>query len=366
MSVINGHLNFALACIMFAGWVMLLDSAEIFMQNYADRKEDFVRSVPKAQKWMRITKEQGSFKDEEIDNIYSTPGGVHSSNPRSAARALADIVGIYVLLGKVVGLALLVLFFIGIDIKQNIVWIFISFGAGICLTAMNVNSAVASLVPIVLSNAVHVGELISLGHPGGGPSNSPGHAVVGNVEAITWGHVVIRDFDRQQVFIPNSGFNGLSITNWSRRPGKMCSFSIAVSPGDKAFHLGNLSKFVNQWIKAHPEIDHDNYIKCKIGLKSNGAQGLTVMFYPKLGSKKYEQICAEFLVMITTATQRLGLTLMDVNSGYPFPPANESKSDEIDLQGDLGETLSTEKLNDLMPSEKLTMMAGYNPKPKYA
>ena len=55
-----------------------------------------------------------------------------------------------------------------------------------------------NLLPLAVTNPFFVGELISVSRPGAAPADNPKESLTGFVEAITWGHIVIRDFKKKQ------------------------------------------------------------------------------------------------------------------------------------------------------------------------
>ena len=58
---------------------------------------------------------------------------------------------------------------------------------------MALNDATRNLAALTLSNLFYLGEIISVS-PASATANMPHINVTGFVEAITWTHIVIRDF----------------------------------------------------------------------------------------------------------------------------------------------------------------------------
>ena len=96
-----------------------------------------------------------------------------------------------------------------------------------------------------------MGEIVSLSSSSA-PADNPSHTLTGFVEGLTWSHVVIRDFDRKQVFVPHKNMTTMSIYNWSRQPGKQLSVTIQFTithGGGGIAKVGQLNKFIAQWLK---------------------------------------------------------------------------------------------------------------------
>jgi small-conductance mechanosensitive channel len=266
---------------------------------------------------------------------------------------LADIIGIYANIGKVASMVILLLFFLGVDLfTSSVVIVFTVTFAG-AINALDLNHALINVISLSVSNSIHVGEIISLGRPGFDPPNNPGEHVTGFLEGVTWGHVIIRDFKRKQVFIRHAEFGNLIVQNWSRRPNKDAHFIIPIVPEfsggvDKP---AKLAKYAGEWIKEHPFIDQEGYQKSVIKWSDEKGLILEAIFFPALGGKA-RQIRAEFVVMILDAAKRLGLCLLpaEIRTSSAWPEPTESDTDlDVDLK-------------DLDPSPELTERAGFKPK----
>ncbi|CAB9505470.1 expressed unknown protein [Seminavis robusta] len=370
-------LNLSMGFTLLVGWISFLEGLHDGAHGYADRVENILQNNQKLSKLRSIVSYSSSFQDLEVDVIHGIPGGIHSRHPHSPARVLANVLGIYVLLGEFVGLFLLLLYFIGVDLYENIVVVGLSVLFTVVLTALHLGEAVGSLVPLVLSNSIHVGEIISVTRPGFKPGNDPKEFITGFVEGITLGHVVVRDFTRKQVHIPHSEFRDLVLTNWSRRPTKTCHFCLHVQLGlvDAAVPLAQLASFLKRWIDAHPGIDKENYIKSVAKMRSEG-QALEVIFYPVM---KYDanQLRAEFLVAVAGAAKRLDICILPVEMRIWYPPgcangdsysgggvgggAREQQGEPLREDDPPDPATVDTLLEDLMPSESLTKKAGYPP-----
>ena len=142
------------------------------------------------------------------------------------------------------------------SVYKNIIFVGLTLLAGAMWTSSRLDKSVSALLPLAFTNPFYVGEIISLSRPGGAPADAPTEFLTGFVEALTWTHVVIRDFKKKQTFVPLPEFQSLILANWTRRPSKLCYWYLCVSSAGKdGVPIAALAKFVRQWIKAHDKID---------------------------------------------------------------------------------------------------------------
>ena len=99
-----------------------------------------------------------------------------------------------------------------------------------------------------------LGELISLS-PSERPRNHPNECIVGFVENFTVHHVVIRNFEMKQVWVPWPTMSSMSIFNWSRRNTKDAKLEFAISPHSDPTAVAKLLAFIKEWIRTHPKVD---------------------------------------------------------------------------------------------------------------
>lgn len=275
---------------------------------------------------------------------------------------------------KMVALTLFVLYFLDVDIYNNIVWIgTLSVVIGI-MRAARLEESLSNLIPMAISNPFLVGEIISISKPGASPADAPPDFLTGFVEGITWTHVVIRDFKKKQVFLPLESFNSLTIHNWTRRPAKLCHWMLRTSSGDKdGTKIAMLARFVRKWIGAHDKIDHEGYTKAVVKASFESGLRMEVVFYPKMGANAH-QLRAEFVVTVMDASKRLNLTLIPCDIATPFPEQFASLGsttagvDNKDLDGAkaVADVIDDSLLEDLLPHEGLRKRAGYAPDHKRA
>jgi small-conductance mechanosensitive channel len=353
--------NIASSFTIFALWLSILDDFLAEMHKYADKLESIANSTKQSDVFKSHMKCMSRFNDPSIDKGYAIPGG-----QRSPARVLAEVAGVYCSIAKVIGLALVFLYLIGVDVTSNIVIIGLSVVLSGLVSALHINAALYNLIPLALSNTFHVGEIISISRTGCKPGDTPVESLSGFVEGITWSSVVVRDFKRKQVFVPHKEMAETTIANWSRRPSKQVHIKLSVVPtlSGGAAPLAALSKFARKWIEEHPDIDQQTYSKSVLKLSESGQPYLEAIFYPRVG-KKSREMRAEFIVMLLDASKRLNLCLLpaEVRTSTPWPDLADSATMETEESFDSETDLD---YLDLLPSRELTRRAGFNPKPKKA
>ena len=163
----------------------------------------------------------------------------------------------------------------------------------------------------------------------------------------------------------------MTISNWSRRPAKLCHFVIPIVPelSGGADRLAQLARFAREWIDGHSRIDQGGYKKACVKI-SDHLLVLEAIFYPAIGEKARE-LRAEFTVMIMAAAKRFNLCLMpaEVRTSSPWPttdtPKQEASEDADDGSAaslSSSSDLDDVNLDDLMPSPGLTIRSGHKPK----
>lgn len=343
-------LDRAKAITMFSALVSLLGDVNLAVVRYADKLDTCAGQSEKSKKWLGIMKNFSRFHDYDIDSGYVIPGG-----SRSPARVLSEIVCVYCNIGKLMGVTLLVLFLVGVDMSSTLVIIGLTVVFTSMIFALHINEALGNVLPLAMSNAFHVGEIVSIARTGFTPGDAPTTHLTGFVEGVTWGHVIIRDFRKKQVFIPHAGLDKMQIANWARRPSKMCFFRLPVTPGlsGGAAPLAMLAKAVRDWIAKHKGIDQTCYTKSCIKLLATEGLILEVIFYPVPG-KKARVIRSEFIVMVMDVARRLDIcvTRAEIRTSMAWVDSNVDRD------------INALDLADVMPSDELTLRSGFEPKRK--
>ena len=275
---VNDSFNKILALLLLAVWNAVLDMAVAILIQKADAASAMIRESKTLSKMQAIGHGFARHGKREKDAVFSF--GARGSH-KCAAKVLAEIGACGAFLGKLIGTMMLTLSFVGVDVTSNLVIFGMSIFASGLFATSNISGAIANLMPLSLSNPFFVGEIISIAPAGGPPADGPKTSLVGFVEALTWTHVVIRDFKRKQVYIPHSNFATLVIYNWTRRPTKLCYWNLTAST--QVQHAGEkmcrLAEFARKWIKAHVDINHQGtgMIVCLPSLRREQEQFLNLM-----------------------------------------------------------------------------------------
>jgi small-conductance mechanosensitive channel len=352
-------LNMLMAFVLVVGCMTALDQLHDAMWKMAHKDEEGLLAMGAVKKWQSISQGFSKWGQPEKDKAYSYPeSGCHLS----ASHVLAEISAIYILLLKGLVMVLYILFLIGVDLYTNIVPLLIMSGVTTLLGAMQIQGSFSTLVALAVSKPFYVGEIVGLSSPGGTPADVPTMFVVRFVEAITWFHIVIRDFKKKQIFIPLQQFASLSVHNWTRRPAHLCYWMLTTSSGGKdGSQLTALASFTRKWIAAHELIDHTGYTKAVVKGQVGVGLKMEVVFYPKVGKDVY-QLRAEFVITIMDAATRLGLTLIpeDIVTPYPETLPQVSQGVPVDKTQEAPTESAMVSLEDLLTSRPgLVQRAGY-------
>ena len=157
--------------------------------------------------------------------------------------------------------------------------------------------------------------------------------------------------------MPHEEMEKMTVSNWSRRPAKLCRFLLTIVPGMSggAESLAMLAKFVREWMNAHPRVDSDNYQKSALRLNPAGQPVLEVIFYPMVGEKA-SQLRGEFIVAAMDVARRLNICLLPTeirtSTAWQAPTGLET---EIETETDD----ETNPFDEFMPSDRLTLRSGY-------
>jgi hypothetical protein len=194
--------------------------------------------------------------------------------------------------------------------------------------------------------------MISVGRPGFNPADDPSEHLTGFLEGVTWGHVIIRDFGRKQVFIRHDEFGKLTIHNWTRRPNKGAHFIIPVVPelSGGSDRVLKLTRFAAKWMKSHPSVDQSLYQKARIKFTRTKGLILEAIFYP-VNDASAHQLRGEFAVMIVDAAKRLNICLLpaEIRNSSAWHDDSNNHWENVDL-------------SDLNPSPEFTERVSFKPK----
>ncbi len=83
--------------------------------------------------------------------------------------------------------------------------------------------------------------------------------IEGVVEDIGWRQTLIRKFDTRPLYIPNNAFANISVENPSRMKNRLLNETIGIRYQDASV-MGKIVKEVETMLKAHEDIDTDNFL----------------------------------------------------------------------------------------------------------
>ena len=178
--------------------------------------------------------------------------------------------------------------------------------SGTILTSLGVSpAALRNMIHMTISKPFYVGDLISV-HSG--TSNKVASSINGLVENFTFQHIVIRSFDNKQVWISHEEFEKLSVSNWTRRPGKQVMMEVIPKFTSDPDDVRTLAIWIRTWIKASDGINQEVYQKGHLKKVEEGFI-IQVIFTTKIGmsSKKVKEA---FTHDLGVAAQRLGIVLV--------------------------------------------------------
>jgi len=215
--------------------------------------------------------------------------------------------------------------------------------SGTILTSLGVSpAALRNMIHMTISKPFYVGDLISV-H--GGTSNKVASSINGLVENFTFQHIVIRSFDNKQVWISHEEFEKLSVSNWTRRPGKQVMMEVIPKFTSDPDDVRTLAIWIRTWIKASDGINQEVYQKGHLKKVEEGFI-IQVIFTTKIGmsSKKVKEA---FTHDLGVAAQRLGIVLVPkghINSASNYGVVGR------DRNPDAGPRLTVDALkNDIFP-----------------
>jgi len=251
-----------------------------------------------------------------------------------------SVVWMYFAMAKSGAVLLYFLYYTGMDVTESVVWVVLAGLISSLAITLNLSSTLRNLVPLALSNAFYIGEIVSLHTPGGAPPDNPGKSLTGFVESVTLTHIVLRDFRRKQTWITHDNFMRYNLSNWTRRPCRLVhiQFTVSSTVGADATKVKQLAAFGKAWMDKNEKVDPTSYRKSVIVDAKNGVK-IEVIFYPLPGVDSYP-LRQDFIVALVGAAKRLGL---------PVVP-NEMLTSYPDVQM-TGATSVDEDLVDLLPQD---------------
>lgn len=211
---------------------------------------------------------------------------------------------------------LLFLYMVGVNLYSSLVIFGVTVLFAAIIQALHINEAMSNLIPLAISNAIHIGEIVAVTRAGFKPGHDPENTHVGFVEGVTWSHVVIRDLSRKQIFVPHQELQTKILSNLSRRPSKPIHQKMGIIPsiGGGVDKFPKLIEFIRQWMKAHPDIAHGDYQKVGITF---GGEGEAFLIFKCIVTDVDEasKIRNDLTIKIMKACHRLNIMLIDAGHG---------------------------------------------------
>lgn len=238
---------------------------------------------------------------------------------------------------------LLFLYMVGVDLYSSLVIFGVTVLFAAIIQALHINEAMSNLIPLAISNAIHIGEIVAVTRAGFKPGHDPENTHVGFVEGVTWSHVVIRDLSRKQIFVPHQELQTKILSNWSRRPSKPIHLKMVIIPsiGGGVDKFPKLMEFIRQWMRAHPDIAHNDYQKVGITFGGYGEAFLAVKCIVT-DVDEGGKVRNDLTITIMKACHRMNIMLID--PGHADWKLNE----DLDLNANDQNRL--DDLDDLMPT----------------
>ena len=326
--MVEGYLWSLLGLVTVIVVCVSLEVVHLAVVSIANKRDQMLKQCKPVSKWRGLMENFCRFRKEEPDAAYTF--GEKATSP---IQVLCQIVWIYFALAKASAFALYFLYYTGMDIANNIVWVLLAGVASTLVVTLNLSSALRNLMPIALSNAFYLGEIISLTTPGGLPPDNPGKSLTGFVEGVTMTHIVLRDFRRKQTWITHDNFVKYNLSNWTRRPCRLIHISFTVSSTVKdATKVAQLAAFSRKWMDTHEKIDPSSYKKSVVVDVKNGVK-LEAIFYPLPGVDSYP-LRQAYIIALVKAAKRFGLPVVPNEMLTSFPDGefgSEAREDEMDL-----------------------------------
>ena len=324
--MVNGYLWTFLGLVTVIAICLSLEIIHLVVVSIANKRDNALRHCKPVSKWRGLMENFCKFRKREPDEVYT-----FGEDATSPIEVLCQIVWIYFAFAKASAFALYFLYYIGMDISHNIVWVLLAGVASTLVLTLNLSPALRNLMPIALSNAFYLGEIISLTTPGGLPPDNPGKSLTGFVEAVTMTHVVLRDFRRKQTWITHDNFMRYNLSNWTRRPCRLIHISFTVSSTvNDAEKVAQLAAFSRKWMDANEKVDPSSYKKSVVVDVKNGVK-LEAIFYPLPGIDSYP-LRQAYIVALVKAAKRFGLPVVPNELLTTFPEDGLSgTTDEVEL-----------------------------------
>ena len=318
-----GGLNLAHELLLFWVW------------QSEDREAKLLREGSSVWWWWTITLEVSTFgplTSQGVVTLNEDDAAFSFRTRQSAAGVIHTIAHLFLSLLRGALLVAFLLFYVhtmfaassltseidGRLLLDILVYVLLAF-LTIALVLGILSPAVRSLLNIALSAPLRLGDLISL-TTHRRPTTNPAEAIAGFVENFTMYHLVVRDFQGNQVWVPWHEYESLVMHNWSRRPNKPARLEFALHPSSDARAMAKLHSFLWQWIGSHPDVEPSTvrgYRKCEL-VRVDPSYVFEVICLPRR-DKSRNRLRTELILRIAAALPRLGLTIVPLESTVMLP-----------------------------------------------
>jgi len=148
---------------------------------------------------------------------------------------------------------------------------------------------------------------------------SPDREIEGTVERIGWRQTVIRGFDTRPLYIPNSAFANIAVENPSRMRNRRIYETIGIRYDDAAA-MGAIVADVDAMLRAHDEIDSDNFLMVNFNAFAPSSLDFFVYCYTRTKAwAEYHRVKQDVLLRIVEIIDRHGAEIAFPTSTVHVP-----------------------------------------------
>ena len=148
---------------------------------------------------------------------------------------------------------------------------------------------------------------------------SPDRDIEGTVERIGWRQTVIRGFDTRPLYIPNSAFANIAVENPSRMRNRRIYETIGIRYDD-AGAMGAIVAEVDAMLRAHEEIDADNFLMVNFNAFAPSSLDFFIYCYTRTKAwAEYHRVKQDVLLRIVEIIDRHGAEIAFPTSTVHVP-----------------------------------------------
>ena len=148
---------------------------------------------------------------------------------------------------------------------------------------------------------------------------SPDREIEGTVERIGWRQTIIRGFDTRPLYIPNSAFANIAVENPSRMHNRQIYETIGIRYDDAGV-LGAVVAEVEAMLRAHEEIDADNFLMVNFNAFAPSSLDFFIYCYTRTRAwAEYHRVKQDVLLRIIEIIDRHGAEIAFPTSTVHVP-----------------------------------------------